>query len=219
MSVFSDTPFNWADAVCPLPFLLQPTYAPPAVTEAELRARDWIAWCDGAEAREQALEAEYQERAAIRSSVRTWTADVEATFDLADAIWHQPWARTLEARFNDVYDASALTPAEMIAMRRWFNTNGFRVTLYKDGSVKASNEALEPLDIAELKVKPRVARFCVRCPTGAPAADCLYEHGDTLARLNEPCKFGDACKSPQRATCLRMHPGEAWTADMVIHRC
>jgi hypothetical protein len=219
MSVFSPLPFNWADAMDgPLPFPERATYAPRMPTEAEQRALDWIAWCDGAEAREQERAAAFEARMASVAAVRHWAADVEAPFDVADAIWQQPWAAALEAKYNDVYDASALTPASLMEMRRWLNTNGFRVTLYTGGLIGASNEALEPLQLKELKVKARVARFCVRCPAGAPAADCLYEHGNTLARLNEPCKFGDCCKAPQRATCLRMHPGETWSADMVICR-
>jgi len=65
-----------------------------------------------------------------------------------------------------------------------------------------------------------VARFCKEgraCPT----AGCRYVHGDTIPRIDEPCKFGAACGSgdaAKRATCLRMHPGETWTADLVVKR-
>ena len=65
-----------------------------------------------------------------------------------------------------------------------------------------------------------VARFCKEgraCPT----AGCRYVHGDTIPRIDEPCKFGAACGSgdaAKRATCLRMHPGETWTADLVVRR-
>jgi hypothetical protein len=65
-----------------------------------------------------------------------------------------------------------------------------------------------------------VARFCKEgraCPT----AGCRYVHGDTIPRIDEQCKFGAACGSgdaAKRATCLRMHPGETWTADLVVRR-
>ena len=65
-----------------------------------------------------------------------------------------------------------------------------------------------------------VARFCKEgraCPT----AGCRYVHGDTIPRIDEPCKFGATCGSgdaAKRATCLRMHPGETWTADLVVRR-
>jgi hypothetical protein len=63
--------------------------------------------------------------------------------------------------------------------------------------------------------------FCVKCaaagsPEGLPG--CKYTHGDTIARVNEPCKFGCDCAEPKRSLCIRMHPGETWTEDMVIRR-
>jgi hypothetical protein len=65
-----------------------------------------------------------------------------------------------------------------------------------------------------------VARFCKE-GTACPTAGCRYVHGNTIPRVNEPCKFGAGCGSgdaAKRATCLRMHPGETWTADLVIKR-
>lgn len=65
-----------------------------------------------------------------------------------------------------------------------------------------------------------VARFCKE-GHGCQTAGCRYVHGDTIPRVNEPCKFGASCGSgdaAKRATCLRLHPGEVWTADLVITR-
>jgi hypothetical protein len=65
-----------------------------------------------------------------------------------------------------------------------------------------------------------VARFCKE-GTACPTAGCRYVHGDTISRINEPCKFGEGCGSgdaAKRATCLRMHPGETWTPELVIKR-
>lgn len=65
-----------------------------------------------------------------------------------------------------------------------------------------------------------VARFCKEgkaCPT----AGCRYVHGDTIPKINEPCRFGEGCGSgdaAKRATCLRIHPGEIWTPELVIKR-
>ena len=65
-----------------------------------------------------------------------------------------------------------------------------------------------------------VARFCKEAKA-CPTAGCRYVHGDTIPRINEPCKFGEGCGSgdaAKRATCLRMHPGETWTPELVIKR-
>lgn len=65
-----------------------------------------------------------------------------------------------------------------------------------------------------------VARFC-REGRACPTAGCSYVHGDTIPRIDEPCKFGATCGSgdaAKRATCLRMHPGEKWTAELVVKR-
>ena len=65
-----------------------------------------------------------------------------------------------------------------------------------------------------------VARFCKEA-RACPTAGCRYVHGDTIPRIDEPCKFGATCGSgdaAKRATCLRMHPGEKWTADLVVKR-
>lgn len=65
-----------------------------------------------------------------------------------------------------------------------------------------------------------VARFCNEA-RACPTAGCRWVHGDTIPRIDEPCKFGATCGSgdaAKRATCLRMHPGEKWTADLVVKR-
>jgi hypothetical protein len=70
------------------------------------------------------------------------------------------------------------------------------------------------------KGKGPVPRFCRSVDQCADAA-CRYVHGDTMPRLNEPCNFGAACGAndpAKRALCIRMHPGETWTTDLVIHR-
>jgi hypothetical protein len=89
---------------------------------------------------------------------------------------------------------------------------------------KAVPKAEEPLSAPGSDVGKRngcpVARFCKE-GTACPTAGCRYVHGNTIPRVNEPCKFGAGCGSgdaAKRATCLRMHPGETWTADLVIKR-
>lgn len=70
--------------------------------------------------------------------------------------------------------------------------------------------------------KATIPRFC---RAGAECADleCRFVHADTIPRINEPCKFGAECGATdptglKRSQCLRMHPGETWTAEMVIVR-
>jgi hypothetical protein len=82
----------------------------------------------------------------------------------------------------------------------------------------------EPLSAPGTDVGKRngcpVARFCKE-GTACPTAGCRYVHGNTIPRVNEPCKFGAGCGSgdvAKRATCLRMHPRETWTPELVIHR-
>ena len=82
----------------------------------------------------------------------------------------------------------------------------------------------EPLSAPGTDVGKRngcpVARFCKE-GTACPTAGCRYVHGNTIPRVNEPCKFGEGCGSgdaAKRATCLRMHPGETWTPELVIKR-
>lgn len=70
--------------------------------------------------------------------------------------------------------------------------------------------------------KATIPRFC---RAGAECADleCRFVHADTIPRINEPCKFGAECGASdptglKRSQCLRMHPDETWTAEMVIVR-
>ena len=67
-----------------------------------------------------------------------------------------------------------------------------------------------------------VPRFC-RAAGACQEEGCRYVHGDTIQRVNLPCSFGDACGASdptgvKRSQCLRMHPGEEWSADLVIRR-
>ena len=66
-----------------------------------------------------------------------------------------------------------------------------------------------------------IPRFCRS--TCCEDTACRYVHGNTIPRLNEPCGFGAACGASdptgvKRSQCLRIHPGETWAADLVIHR-
>jgi hypothetical protein len=68
-----------------------------------------------------------------------------------------------------------------------------------------------------------VPRFCRASGGGVACADaaCRYVHADTMPRLDKACGFGAACGGTdpaKRAACLYMHPGETWSADLVVTR-
>lgn len=68
---------------------------------------------------------------------------------------------------------------------------------------------------------PRFCRGGAACPDAG--GSCRYVHGDTIPRLNEPCAFGAGCGASdptgvKRSQCLRMHPGEEWSPELVIRR-
>jgi hypothetical protein len=150
-------------------------------------------------------------------ATRVWMEDVDA----ADYMWDMPWARDLELKYAGTYDCSAMSEKDYASFMRWLCARGFNAHAYGHRAIVcATDENLPPTEWVSTKpAGPKyVPRFCVRCPAGEVAADCCYEHGNTIARLNETCKFGDACTGPKRAACLRMHPGETWTASSVICR-
>lgn len=68
----------------------------------------------------------------------------------------------------------------------------------------------------------QILRFC-RAGTACAEEGCRYVHGDTIPRVDRPCAFGASCGATdptgtKRSQCLYMHPGETWSADLVIHR-
>ncbi len=66
-----------------------------------------------------------------------------------------------------------------------------------------------------------ILRFCRA--TECTEEGCRYIHGDTIPRVDRQCAFGSTCGGGdatglKRSQCLYMHPGETWTADIVIRR-
>ena len=67
----------------------------------------------------------------------------------------------------------------------------------------------------------QILRFCRSTP--CTEEGCRYVHGDTIPRVDRPCAFGERCGATdptglKRSQCLYMHPGETWSADLVIRR-
>ena len=156
------------------------------------------------------------------------------------SIWHQSFSRNLEAHCRDRYDLSALTEPEYEACMTWLYASGWYVAggrtnleaypadlpprVWVADRFAALMEEPAPAPAApaakpKAKKAATVPRFC-RTAACADAA-CRYVHEDTMPRLNEPCAFGAACGGTdpaKRALCIRMHPGETWTADLVVSR-
>jgi hypothetical protein len=70
------------------------------------------------------------------------------------------------------------------------------------------------------KAPAPVPRFC-REAAACTKEGCRYVHGDTIQRIDKPCGFGAECGKgdpAKRALCIYMHPGEVWSADLVVTR-
>ena len=159
--------------------------------------------------------------------------------------WANDFARNLEMRWWNVYDTTDLTDSEYASMMSWLYDKGWLIEQETRTIVQAQEDDLPPrrwiagllgsrdapaapaplaapgTDAGRRRGAP-VPRFC-RAATTCAEAGCRYVHGDTIARVNAPCSFGDACGATdptgvKRSQCLRMHPGETWTEGMVIHR-
>jgi len=147
-------------------------------------------------------------------------------------IWKQPWSDRLATYYADTYDLRDLTEGEYEACMHWLYEKGWDIRQEDRAGVKAYPDNLPPrvwvkpevqvvrtVQVKEKKKMAPVPRFC-RNETCADVG-CRYVHGDTMPRLNEPCNFGSSCGASdpvKRALCIRMHPGEKWTADLVVHR-
>jgi hypothetical protein len=164
------------------------------------------------------------------------------------SIWHQPFSRNLEAHCRDRYDLGDLTEPEYEACMTWLYAGGWHVAgaranleaypadlpprvwvADRFASLMEDAPAPAPASAAPVAAKPKakkattVPRFCRASSGGVACADaaCRYVHEDTMPRLNEPCAFGAACGGTdpaKRALCIRMHPGETWTALLVVSR-
>jgi hypothetical protein len=70
------------------------------------------------------------------------------------------------------------------------------------------------------KAPAPVPRFC-REAAACTKEGCRYVHGNTIQRIDKPCGFGAECGKgdpAKRALCIYMHPGEVWSADLVVVR-
>ena len=151
-------------------------------------------------------------------------------------LFAQPFATNLDFSFADIYNTTRLTDDEWVACMTWLYDQGWEIVgenragfdgwpanLPPREWVAPVTETRDASGLAVAPAKPKkavtVPRFCRAVPCSN--ATCRYVHEDTMPRINEPCAFGAACGGTdpsKRALCIRMHPGETWSADLVVRR-
>ena len=165
-----------------------------------------------------------------------------------EEIWDQPFALNLKEYWPETYDTREMTDADYNSMMEWIHSMGWYVSEYdRDGvrvwtdnaaplywnpSTMEADEEAAPAPVHRCshshshpkkeKAAVVIPRFCREGAT-CTAASCRYVHGNTIPRLNEPCAFGEGCGASdptgvKRSQCIRMHPGEEWTSELVITR-
>ena len=187
---------------------------PPSPCEGPL-VKDWSA-VRAARAEE---EAEEREAEAERLWQYKWVN--RSTFE--DLFAQEFWVGVRE--LDGVYSVVGMSNRNYEACMHWLHQKGWDVqhSVDEDGTEDAilvlCEDIREPCEWVPPSRGVPIPRFC----RTADCADrkCRYAHGDVIHRINETCKFGAGCGSgdpAKRAQCLRMHPGEVWNAEMVIHR-
>jgi len=169
----------------------------------------------------------------VATEFRRWDAEVAAPaaaeeeepliYDIPEPrrteadFWDQPWAAGVHEHAYGHYSTAALSDTDWQACMRWIHAGGWAIDSWdrKEFVAFAANGPA----VAWMPPRPKtsaVPRFCQGGDKCKGADVCRYVHGDTIPRVNEPCRFGDTCS--KREACLHMHPGETWTEGMVITR-
>jgi hypothetical protein len=165
-----------------------------------------------------------------------------------DDLEQQRFAINLEEVAQNTYDITGLCHGEWCALMTWLYAAGWIVDPTTETPFRGHCAPLlvfkpadlppriwvEPEECVRISVAPpacaptktekkpvTIPRFCRS--TCCEDTACRYVHGNTIPRLNEPCGFGAACGASdptgvKRSQCLRIHPGETWTPQLVIHR-
>jgi len=143
--------------------------------------------------------------------------------DQEEELWSQPFAADLEMmdQAQEVYDCRRLSDGAYADFMTFLYENGWDVRHEERRWVQASTGS-EP---ARTWVPPAVKYIPRFCREGSECfkQDCNYVHGDTIPKLKEDCTFGAKCGASdptgvKRTLCIRIHPGETWTADLCVHR-
>ena len=167
-------------------------YAQPWAEKVELRGSDYLDLSD-------LTEDEYE-------AAMSW-------------IYFMGWSvSTYENGMADETRLWVVCQPDTLPPRVWVRPNRF------EGAAQLLAEtAPVPVPVAAPKPRYVIPRFCRDSAGGVACADpaCRFAHDDTIPRVNEPCKFGEGCGASdpaKRALCIRMHPGEEWSEDLVIVR-
>ena len=163
-----------------------------------------------------------------------------------DDLFLQSFSINIEEVAPNTLDITGLCHPEWCALMTWLYSAGWIIASEShfqghDAPLLIVKPAdlppriwIEPEECVRIQVAPSssqpkkgkapvtIPRFC-RAAGSCEDAACRYVHGDTIPRLNELCAFGAACGASdstgvKRSQCLRMHPGETWTPQLVIHR-
>ena len=144
--------------------------------------------------------------------------------DQEEELWSQPFAADLEMmdQAQEVYDCRRLSDGAYADFMTFLYEKGWDVRHEERRWVQASTGS-EPARVWVPPAVKYIPRFC-REGSECFKQDCNYVHGDTIHKLKEDCTFGAKCGASdptgaKRALCIRIHPGETWTADLCVHRC
>jgi len=138
-------------------------------------------------------------------------------------LWRQPFAQNLGHRNETlgIYDTRLVSDEDYAAFMTYLYAKGWTVQHEERRWVRAMTGDHPPrVWVPPAKQKTTIPRFC-REAHNCDAIHCNYVHGDTIPKIDRPCKFGATCGAAdagKRALCVHMHPGEKWTADLCIHR-
>ena len=183
-----------------------------------------VAWAAAAEAAEIA-------------DVEAHNAYLERMSEKEEDFYMQSFNAELSEITSYRYNTADLTQEQYEECMTWLYANGWNVKEEARDFIHTWPDDLPPRVWVPAGERPApvapkkkvsgatVPRFCRDSCGGVPCASatCRYVHGDTMPRLEKQCGFGAACGSSdptgvKRSQCLYMHPGETWSADLVITR-
>lgn len=157
-------------------------------------------------------------------TVETETEEEKDWYDLEQELWSQPFAADLQMKdaAQDVFDCQDLTEEAYADFMTFLYENGWNVRHEERRFVQATTASEPPRVWIPPPVKATIPIFCKKA-RDCFEPDCRYVHADTISKVKDKCKFGASCgasdpSGAKRALCIRIHPGEEWSADLCVHR-
>ena len=175
------------------------------------------------------VEVEVEVEVEVASSIEEAEPEPEpetAEWDWQSAeadLWRQPFVQKLGVRNETlgIYDTRLVSDEDYAAFMTYLYAKGWTVQHEERRWVRAMTGDHPPrVWVPPAKQKTIIPRFC-RAAHHCDAIHCNYVHGDTIPKIDRPCKFGATCGAAdagKRALCVHMHPGEKWTAELCVHR-